>query len=127
MSIAYIDTHVAVYLHDGLIGKLSQSAKREIEASDLLISPMALFELDYLFNRKRIGVPARMLYNTIHADFGISLCRMAFTKIVEVALDIDWTSDPFDRLIVAHARANRSSPLITKDEKIREHYLGSVW
>lgn len=127
MSFAYLDTHAAVFLHDGLVEKFSKLAKREIEASDLLISPMVLFELEYLFERKRIGIPARAIYKAVHADFGVTLCRIAFTKIVELAIDIDWTSDPFDRLIVAHAKANGDAPLITKDGNIQENYPPSVW
>lgn len=127
MSFAYLDTHVAVYLHDGALEKLSKSAKREIEASDLLISPMVLFELDYLQKRKKIGIPARDLYHTIHIDFGVRMCGLPFPKVVDAAIDVDWTSDPFDRLIVAQAKANRDSPLITKDELIREKYLRAVW
>jgi PIN domain nuclease of toxin-antitoxin system len=127
LSFAYLDTHIAVFLHDGLVEKFSRAAKREIEASDLLISPMVLFELEYLFKRNKIGIPAKALYNTIHADFGVTLCRFAFTKIVEKAIDVDWTNDPFDRIIVAHAIANGEAPLITKDENIGDHYPQSVW
>jgi len=38
----------------------------------------------------------------------------------------EWTRDPFDRLIVAHAAAN-DARLLTKDEKIRRHYKRAVW
>lgn len=127
MSAAYIDTHIAVYLHDGLVEKLTNSAKREIEDCDLLISPMVLLELDYLYTRKRINVPAKEMYATIHTDFGVTMCRLAFAIIVSEAIGIDWTSDPFDRLIVAHARANKEAALITKDETIRKNYSKAVW
>lgn len=127
LSFAYIDTHIAVFLHDGLIEKLTKAAKREIEASDLLISPMVFLELEYMFVRNRIGIPARALYHTIHVDFGIRMCGLPFSKIVDAAIDVDWTQDPFDRLIVAQAKANRDAPLITKDELIREKYPQAVW
>jgi PIN domain nuclease of toxin-antitoxin system len=127
LSFAYLDTHIAVYLHDGLVEKLTKSAKREIEASDLLISPMAVFELEYLYKRKKIGIPARELYHTIHVDFGVTMCGLPFSKVADAAIDLDWTEDPFDRIIVAQAKANRDSPLITRDEKIRAKYLRAVW
>jgi PIN domain nuclease of toxin-antitoxin system len=127
LSFAYLDTHIAVFLHDGLIEKLTKPAKREIEASDLLISPVVLLELEYLFKRKRIGIPPREIYHTIHVDFGIRMCGLPFAKVVDVAIDVDWTSDPFDRMIVAQAKASRDSPLITKDQLIRERYPRAVW
>ena len=127
MSFAYLDTHIAVYLHDGLIEKFTQAAKREIEASDLLISPLVLLELEYLYKRKKVGIPPREIYHTIHVDFGIRMCGLPFAKVVDAAIDVIWTSDPFDRMIVAQAKANRDSPLITKDELIREKYPRSVW
>lgn len=127
MSFAYLDTHIVVYLHDGLIEKLSKPAKRKIEISDLLISPIVLLELEYLFKRKRIGIPPREIYHTIHVDFGVTMCGLPFAKVVDASLDLDWTGDPFDRLIVAQAKANRDSPLITKDELILEKYTQAVW
>jgi len=127
LSFAYLDTHIAVFLHDGLVEKFTQSAKREIEASDLLISPMVVLELEYLFKRKKIGIPARELYHTIHVDFGVRMCGLPFAKVVDAAIDVDWTNDPFDRMIVAQAKANRDSPLITRDELIREKYPRAVW
>jgi PIN domain nuclease of toxin-antitoxin system len=127
LSLAYLDTHIAVFLHDGLVERLTQAAKREIEASDLLISPIVLLELEYLFRRKKIGIPPRDLYHTIHVDFGVSMCGLPFAKVADAALDIAWTSDPFDRLIVAQAKANRTAPLITKDELIRVQYPMAIW
>jgi PIN domain nuclease of toxin-antitoxin system len=127
LSLAYIDTHIALFLHDGLVERFTQAAKRKIEASDLLISPIVLLELEYLFKRKKIGIPARDLYHTIHIDFGVNMCGLPFAKVIDTALDVDWTSDPFDRLIVAQAKANRDAPLITRDELIRGKYPKAVW
>ena len=127
MSVAYLDTHVAVFLHDGLTEVLSAKAKRLVDANDLLISPMVFLEFDYLYRRKKIGVSARALYATIHAAFGIAICSLPFPAIAHEALDIDWTMDPFDRLIVAHAKANRESVLITRDHQIRKNYHNALW
>ena len=127
MSAAYLDTHIAVFLHDGKVELFTKAAKREIEASDLLISPMVLFKLEYLYKRKKINIPAKQMYNTIHTDFGVTICRLAFAKIVEEAIGLEWTNDPFDRLIVGHAKANRESALITRDREIRKNYTKSVW
>ena len=127
MSVAYLDTHVAVFLHDGLTELLSSKAKRSIEANDLLISPMVFLELDYLYRRKKTGISARALYATIHAAFGVAICPFPFPATALEALDIGWTMDPFDRLIVAHARANSESVLITRDQLIRKNYHNALW
>jgi PIN domain nuclease of toxin-antitoxin system len=42
------------------------------------------------------------------------------------ALAESWTRDPFDRLIVARARATEL-PLLTKDMKIHAHFKAAVW
>jgi PIN domain nuclease of toxin-antitoxin system len=127
VSVAYLDTHAAVFLHDGLIEEFSMEAMRQLEANDLLISPTVLLEFDYLFQRKRIGIGARPLFAAISASFDVRLCDLSFGKIADEALDIQWTMDPFDRLIVAHARANRGAPLITRDRLIRKNYCAAVW
>jgi PIN domain nuclease of toxin-antitoxin system len=127
LSAAYLDTHVAVFLHDGLLEELSAEAKRLMEANDLLISPMVFFELDYLHQRKKIGVDAKALFGTLNVSFGVSLCPLPFAQIAHEAVDMHWTMDPFDRLIVAHAKANRDALLITRDRLIRRHYPRAIW
>ena len=127
VSTAYLDTHVAVYLHDGLIEELSSQAKRHIEENDLVISPIVLLELEYLFTRKRISIDSKSMWATLATTFGIAVCPFPFAGIVHESLDLHWTTDPFDRLIVGHARANASSPLITRDRLIRRHYQNAVW
>lgn len=127
MSIAYLDTHVALYLHDGLTEELGSRATREIEANDLLVSPMVFLEFDYMFQRKRIANDARSVLATLTAAFGVSLCPLPFESVVLEALGIDWTNDPFDRIIVAQAIAGQNAKLITRDRLIRQHYLNAVW
>lgn len=127
MSIAYLDTHVAVFLHDGLIEEFSNESKRQIEANDLLISPMVLLEFSYLFRRRKIGVDAKSLFTALNTSFGIALCPYPFASVAHEALDVGWTQDPFDRLIVAQARVNHQAKLITRDRLIRQHYANAVW
>ena len=127
MSIAYLDTHAAVLLHDGLIEEFSSEARRQLEASDLLISPMVLFEFGYLFKRKKIGVEAKALFTALNTSFGVALCAYPFASVAHEALDVGWTEDPFDRLIVAQAQVNHGAKLITRDRLIRQNYGNAVW
>jgi PIN domain nuclease of toxin-antitoxin system len=123
----YLDTHVAVWLHDGLVERSSAAARREIEANDLLISPMVLLELQYLRERKRIRAEARELFAYLNATFGIGLCTFPFSAVALEALSTSWTADPFDRIIVAQAMANHGATLISADAQIRRNYDRAVW
>ncbi|MGP8246118.1 MAG: type II toxin-antitoxin system VapC family toxin [Bryobacteraceae bacterium] len=125
--IAYLDTHVAVWLYAGLIERISRAAKQRIEECDLLLSPMALLELQYLYERKRITVDAGEAYGYLNATFGIALCGLPFAAVALAAAQARWTSDPFDRIIVGQAQANHEASLITADSEIRRHYAGAVW
>jgi len=127
MRTAYLDTHVAVWLHDGLVERLTVEAKRQIEKNDLFLPPMALLELQYLFDRKRIGVEPIQISTYLQATFGVNLCAYPFPAIVLAALSCHWTNDPFDRLITANAIANNNSILITADVTIRRHYPNARW
>jgi PIN domain nuclease of toxin-antitoxin system len=88
---------------------------------------MVLLEFDYLFRRKKIRVGAKVLYSALNETFGIGLCTLPFATIAHEAVDLEWTMDPFDRLIVAQASANRGARLITRDRLIRKHYHNAVW
>ena len=122
----YLDTHVAVWLYEGDRTKLSKRAAEQIEADLLLISPAVLLEIEYLRERKKLTVGGRTIIGALTREIGLSVCDLAFTTIAENALDLNWTRDAFDRLIVAHANVN-DAPLITKDRQIRHHYKNAIW
>ena len=122
----YLDTHVLVRLYQGEVEKLSEPARREIERHDLLVSPAAILELEYLHEIGRLAPGAAKLMSTLATELKFKVCEIPFHTIVEQALKEKWSRDPFDRLIVAHAKAG-DAPLISKDESIRRHYRRAVW
>lgn len=122
----YLDTHVLVRLYQGEIERLSVTVRREIERHDLLVSPAAILELEYLHEIGRLQTGAIKLMDALAADLRAKVCGIPFQQIVEQALQEKWSRDPFDRLIVAHAKAGDAA-LITKDENIRRHYHRAVW
>ena len=122
----YLDTHVLVRLYQGEIEKLTDTVRQEIEQHDLLVSPAAILELDYLYEIGRLKAGASKLMDALAMDLRVKVCGIPFPQIVEQALKEKWSRDPFDRLIVAHAKAG-DAPLITKDENIRRHYRRAVW
>ncbi len=123
----YLDTHIAIWLHDGLVERLTNEAKRLIEDNELLISPIVLLEFQYLRESNRIGMEPLHIYGYLNATFGIGLCSLPFSLVAQEAISIDWTRDPFDRVIVAQAAASSRSRLITADSEIRKHYPRASW
>ncbi len=127
MSIAYLDTHAAVFLAAGMLEEFSKEAKRQIEANDLLISPMVYLEFDSLYDRQKIKISAKKLYSILNLDFGIQLCQLPFARVAKEASELHWTSDPFDRIIVAQALSNQEAMLITRDRLIGKNYRKAIW
>jgi PIN domain nuclease of toxin-antitoxin system len=100
--------------------------RRAIESDDdLLISPMVVLELEMLHEIRRLRHSAGEIAADLSAFAGVRVCNYPFALIVDFALRETWTRDPFDRIIVAHARS-RNAPLITSDEAIRRHYTLAV-
>jgi PIN domain nuclease of toxin-antitoxin system len=125
--IAYLDTQALVWLSQGSLDDISPKVTRLIEQADLYYSPMVFFELELLFEIKRIKQSARDIQRKVEFELGVRLCDLPFATIAAAALDEKWTRDPFDRLIVANAKANGFAWLISADESIRQHYPRAVW
>ena len=125
--IAYLDTHVAVWLVDGQLSKLSRAALQSIERCSLLLSPMVLLEIEYLYEIKRASKRSARALDTLQADLDVELCSLPFSAVAQAAVHETWTRDAFDRLIVGNARANGIAPLISADERIRANYHATVW
>ena len=50
----YLDTHVLIWAFEGRTELFSERAKKEINTSDLLVSPIVNLELQYLFEIEKI-------------------------------------------------------------------------
>ena len=125
---AYLDTHVAVRLANGDLTQISQAALDTVARADLLISPMVLLELEYLFElKKETRLTADDVQRKLEFELGVRVCSLEFRSIVRVAASEKWTRDPFDRIIVAHAKANGISTLISADRLILLNYPRAVW
>jgi len=122
----YLDTHVLVYLYLGEAGKLGAAARAALETEDLLVSPAAVLELQFLHEIGRLRPTAEKMVDALAQDIGVRVCDLPFRTVVDQALRETWGRDPFDRLIVANAKVN-NAPLITKDERIHQHFAHSVW
>jgi PIN domain nuclease of toxin-antitoxin system len=122
----YLDTHVLLWLHAGLLDRFTARGRRLLEQSDLLISPCVKLELQYLFEIGRTTLPAARIVDDLDGQIGLIVCDLPFGIVVNRALALDWTRDPFDRLISAHSLC-RGIPLLTKDKMIRRRLKLAVW
>jgi PIN domain nuclease of toxin-antitoxin system len=76
-------------------------------AGRLYLSPVVLLELKFLVEAGRLReLPGRTVLS-LTEDQRWSLDSPASDVLFRWALDLEWTRDPFDRLIVAHARYRR--------------------
>lgn len=125
--IAYLDTNALIWLAQGSLDEISPKATRLLKQADLLFSPMAMLELEYLYEIKRSKRTARDIQTKVEHDLGARVCELPFSTVASAALDEKWTRDPFDRLIVANAKANGFAWLISADEEIARRYPRTVW
>lgn len=126
-TLIYLDTHVVVWLYADRGKRLSETARRLIEESEsILISPMVLLELDFLYEIKRTTCGSIVVFDYLKDRLGLAVCNKSFSNVVSQASLQTWTRDPFDRLITAQAALD-AAILITKDEIIRANYNHARW
>jgi PIN domain nuclease of toxin-antitoxin system len=125
-KVVHLDTHVIVWLYEGKVERLGKAARRAIESSNLVASPAAVLELEFLHEIGRLKPTATKVMTVLAADISLQICDMTFRTVVDRALHEAWGRDPFDRLIVANAKA-ASAPLATKDDHILDNYARAIW
>lgn len=123
--IVYLDTHVLVWLFDDA-SRLSPPARRAIDRYELRASPAAVLEMEFLHELGRTRQSAADIVKALATHVGLRICDLPFRTVVDVALKEAWGRDPFDRLIVAQAKA-AGAGLVSKDEKIRQNYAKAIW
>ena len=122
----YLDTHIVVWFYAGEKQRFSQSIKALMNQHDWLVSPIVRLELQYLREIGRINPTADAIITHLGQSVGLTVCTKPFNTIVGKALQMAWTRDPFDRILVAHAGLNNDI-LISSDQTIRSHYNQAQW
>jgi PIN domain nuclease of toxin-antitoxin system len=125
--ISYLDTNVAIFLHSGSVARLTQRATEQIESADLLVSGMVMLELEMLYEKGTINYTAAQILSDLNQQIGLSVCQFPMAVVMSSALQLKWTREPGDRIIVANAIANNEAPLITSDRRIKEQYPNAIW
>ena len=113
-AVILLDTNALIWLEQGheRTRRLTGGSKR------LYLSPAMLLELQFLLEAGKIrlrgtGVPDLVTRGPWLLDDPPAAAWF------DAALDLSWTRDPFDRLLVAHARL-RGWPLATGDAALLE-------
>jgi PIN domain nuclease of toxin-antitoxin system len=125
-SIAYLDTHIIVWLYAGLKEKITKNAKEKIENCELQISHFSRLELQYLHEIGRIKTKPAIIVKSLAKSINLKAADCPLNEIIDEALKINWTRDVFDRLLVAETKAS-GCLLITADKDIRKNFKHSIW
>jgi PIN domain nuclease of toxin-antitoxin system len=106
---------------------MTPRAMDRIESSELLLSAMVMLELEMLREKGALKYSASQILSDLNQQIGVSVCQLPMSVIMNSALQIKWTRDPGDRIIVANAVACNEAPLVTSDRCIHEHYPNAIW
>lgn len=82
------------------------------------ISPVSFLEIQFLAEVGRLEVRQPEFFQAVAADSRFVLDEVPLVALVEKALPLSWTRDPFDRLLAAHSEARRV-PLCSLDRRIQ--------
>lgn len=123
---AFLDTHAAVFLWEGRAEAFGSSSRELLPRASLLVSPFVRLELCFLREVGKLEVDVETLLGDLASDIGVVESDEAVADIVRRAQFLDWTRDPFDRLLVATALAH-DAPFVTRDRTIRQHYPAAIW
>jgi PIN domain nuclease of toxin-antitoxin system len=125
-AVTYLDTSVLPWLA-GAPEQLSRRARQTIDRDEsLLVSPMVELEVEYPYEVGRSNRPAAEVVAHLRGVVNLHVCERAFAAVAAKARELQWTRDPFDRLITAQA-ALGNDPLLTRDKIIRANYVHAFW
>lgn len=114
-GVILLDTNALIWLAQGhhRVAFLASGAAR------LYVSPASLLELQFLIEAGRVRLRASGL-DKLANDSRWVLDDPPSAGWFQHAWGLTWTRDPFDRLLVAHARL-RGWKLATADSKVLDH------
>ncbi|RMD57754.1 PIN domain-containing protein [Candidatus Parcubacteria bacterium] len=125
-AVIHLDTHVVAWLYAGLVERIPARGRKLIEAGVPIVSPMAVLELEYLYEIGRTKKPARVVFSYLQRHIGLETSQAPFPEIIETASSMKWTRDPFDRIIAATAKVE-GARLLTADEQMLRHFPAAFW
>lgn len=124
----HLDTHVVVWLFvEGREARLGSGARKALQRAERIeYSPAVRLELQFLLEIGRLRANPSVVLSDLGSRMGLRECQSSFPAVAAAAAAVDWTRDPFDRLIVGQANLTGAS-LVTRDRIIRAHLDTAIW
>ena len=122
----FLDTHVVIWLYSGQLELFNPKVLKLINTEQVCISHIVKLEIQYLYEIKRVKFESGLIIDTLIDEIGLKFSDNNFDSIVRQALQLSFTRDPYDRIIVADASINNSK-LISKDRNLKKHYKNTIW
>jgi PIN domain nuclease of toxin-antitoxin system len=111
-----LDTNAAVWI----LQRHRRAEPLFRQREGLRLSPVSLLELQYLVEVGKITLADGACVGDVGNTRWWRLDNASSSPLFHAALDVDWTRDPFDRLLVAHA-LHRRWRLATGDRHLLAH------
>ncbi len=124
-----LDTHVWLWALTGnskLTEKFAQTFDKILGTHGIFVSPMSVWEIGMLVEKKRIEIDMDVLdwVNQALEEAGLQVCPITpRIAIQSTRLPGNVHGDPVDRLLIATAH-EENAVLVTCDEKILEYGIG---
>lgn len=122
----HLDTHVLVWLYQGRLEAFPPAMRAWLGAHRPMVSPAVRLELALLHEIGRLADPPHVVLERMRDVADLGVAESHFDRVAAIAARLDWTRDPFDRLIVAHAMAD-DLPLATRDARMLERCPLARW
>ena len=121
-----LDTHAVVWLYTGELDRFTPEGRVLLESEQLTVSPIVQLELTFLHEIGRLRVGGADILGDLESRLRLFIVNQPLLAVVHAAASLDWTRDPFDRLIVGDAVA-ANCRLLTKDDAIHANLSLAVW
>jgi PIN domain nuclease of toxin-antitoxin system len=120
----HLDTHVAVWIAAGDKRRL-KSANKRLTKGYLFLSPIVIVEMEVLREIGRLTEPVDRILQVLEGR-GVRREEDFIAEMMTCARALDFTRDPFDRFITAHALASKAT-LLTADQHLLEACSCARW
>lgn len=124
-AVVHLDTHVVAWLYLGERARL-EPVRHHLDGAQAIVSPMVVLELEYLREVGRLRASSAEILGHLSERHGVRVSDHPFVEVVQAAMGLTWTRDPFDRLIAAQALAE-ARPLLTADRTLLANCRVAVW
>lgn len=125
-AVILLDTHVVVWLYEDPFTLLPPEVRRRLDEDSLGLSPFVRLELHYLYEIGKLGCPPSTIADYLVPQLEMTVTDPSAAAVCQAAQTMDWTRDPFDRLLSAQALVTKSA-LVTKDRRIRSNLSLAWW